>query len=63
MQSQNNILEDDEDPLKGLTGCTRIRKSVEIFIDEPLFIAITTIFIIANTLTLSLDKYPMDSDY
>lgn len=55
--------ESDEDPYEGLSGCHLLRKKVEIMIETPVFIFMTTFFILANTLTLSLDKYPMNKDY
>lgn len=50
----------DDDPYRGLTGMSLAKKKIEIFIDEPVFIGLTTLCILANTITLALDKHPMD---
>ncbi|KRX08462.1 hypothetical protein PPERSA_12943 [Pseudocohnilembus persalinus] len=41
----------------------KFRKKVAIFIDDPFFLFLTTLLIIANTITLALDKYPTNSGY
>ena len=41
----------------------KFRDRVKDFVDTPLFMIVTTFLILANTVTLAMEKYPAEEDY